>query len=323
MMESALLEVRDLSVRFATRHGEARAVEGMSFAVGRSRTLGIVGESGSGKSVSCLAIMGLLNCPPARIVRGEVVFDGMNLFELEEADWRGVRGNKIAIVFQDPMTSLNPYLTIGIQMTETLEYRERIGRRKARETAAAMLERVGLADGARCLDRYPHEFSGGMRQRICIAMALIEKPALLIADEPTTALDVTIQAQILELLRELKNELGMSMILISHDIGVVAEMSDEVIVMYAGREVERGHPSELFRNPKHPYTFGLIRSIPDIERPVENLTPILGAPPNPIETPIGCPFEPRCESRIEKCREEFPAMRSCSDTHKFFCHVDI
>jgi peptide/nickel transport system ATP-binding protein len=304
----ALLELRELRTHFAQEAGELRAVDGVSFAILPGRTLGVVGESGSGKSVTALSIMGLLPTPPARIAGGEVLFDGVDLLQLDAAALRQRRGNELAMIFQEPMTSLNPAFTIGDQIAETVLRHRAVGPREARERAIEMLRRVRMPVPERRVDDYPHKLSGGMRQRAMIAMALVCGPKLLIADEPTTALDVTIQAQILDLLRELSAETGAAIMLITHDLGVVAELAHEVIVMYAGKVMERAPVRALFETPQHPYTIGLLGSIPRLDGAARRLTGIEGAVPNPLALPRGCRFHPRCPFVIDQCREREPPL---------------
>jgi len=322
-MSEPLLQVRDLRTEFRTEDGIVRAVDGVSFDVAAGRTLGIVGESGSGKSVTNLSLLRLVPDPPGRVTAGSARFDGVDLLALPERELRRIRGKRISMIFQDPMTSLNPYLRISVQLGEVLELHERCGRDAARRRSIEMLERVGIPDAGRRIDRYPHEFSGGMRQRVMIAMALLCKPQLLIADEPTTALDVTIQAQILDLIRGMRDELGMALILITHDLGVVAGMADDVIVMYAGRVVERAPTRALFAAPRHPYTLGLLNSIPRLDRDSERLTPIPGRPPDLVRLPRGCPFVPRCAFAVERCRNERPDLRPVGTDHGTACWVDV
>ena len=321
----ALLEVRNLETHFKTQDGLVKAVNDVSFHVDRGETLGIVGESGSGKSVTSLSIMRLIPSPPGKIVGGELIFDGENLLDLSEEEMRHVRGNRIAMIFQDPMTSLNPVLTIGRQITESLELHMKMSGSEARKRALDLLGMVGIPSSANRLDDYPHQFSGGMRQRVMIAMALSCNPELLIADEPTTALDVTIQAQILELINRLKNELGTAVIIITHDLGVVAGMADRVNVMYAGRVVEEGATSEIFGNPRMPYTIGLLRSIPRLdEGEGRKLTPIRGLPPDLINLPQVCPFSPRCDYFVAgKCDQAVPPLRPVAPDHRAACLFDI
>jgi len=319
-----LLEVRNLETHFKTQDGIVKAVNNVSFHVDRGETLGIVGESGSGKSVSSLSVMRLIPIPPGKIT-GEIIFDGDNLLEYTEEEMRHVRGNRIAMIFQDPMTSLNPVLTIGRQITESLELHMKMSGSEARKRAVDLLGMVGISSGDRRLDDYPHQFSGGMRQRVMIAMALSCNPELLIADEPTTALDVTIQAQILELINRLKNDLGTAVIIITHDLGVVAGMADRVNVMYAGSVVEEGVTSEIFANPRMPYTIGLLRSIPRLdEQEGRKLTPIRGLPPDLINLPAVCPFSPRCDYFVAgSCDQTIPPLRAVGQNHRAACLFDI
>jgi len=318
-----ILQVRDLRVEFRSEGAVVRAVDGVSFDLQRGRTLGLVGESGSGKSVTNLAMLRLVPDPPGRISGGSIRFDGRELLAFSEREMRAVRGRRISMVFQDPMTSLNPYLKVGRQLGEVLELHERATGREARRRSIEMLERVGIPDAASRIDRYPHEFSGGMRQRVMIAMALLCKPELLIADEPTTALDVTVQAQILDLIREMRNELGTAVVLITHDLGVVAGMADEVAVMYAGRIVEQAPTGELFAHPRHPYTLGLLRSIPRLDRELDRLTPIPGRPPDLRRLPGGCPFVPRCAFAMDRCREQEPEFRPVGPEHHAACWAEV
>jgi len=314
-----LLTVTDLRTWFHTRNGVYRAVDGISFAVERGETLGIVGESGSGKSVTCYSIMGLIPQPPGRIESGTAVFDGVDLLHCTPAQSRAIRGKRVAMIFQDPMTSLNPYLRISEQLIEPLRIHENISKRDALTRALAMLEEVGINDAARRIHLYPHEFSGGMRQRVMIAMALITKPELLIADEPTTALDVTVQAQILELIKKMQRELGMAVIFITHDLGVVSGLCDRVQVMYAGRIVETADTRTLFYSPKHPYTRALQRSIPSMQAKGTELFTIPGMPPD-LSKPIpGCAFAPRCEFAVERCQRETPQLAAVTPTHTQAC----
>jgi oligopeptide transport system ATP-binding protein len=314
-----LLEVSDLRTYFHTRHGVHRAVDGVSFTLERGETLGIVGESGSGKSVTCYSLMGLLPQPPARIESGTAMFDGLDLLHCSPAQARGIRGKRIAMIFQDPMTSLNPYLRISEQLIEPLLIHEKISRGAALKEAMRMLEAVGINDAAKRIHYYPHEFSGGMRQRVMIAMALITKPEILIADEPTTALDVTVQAQILELIKATQRELGMAVIFVTHDLGVVSGLCDRVQVMYAGRIVETADTRTLFYSPRHPYTRALQRSIPALQAKGAELFTIPGMPPD-LSAPLpGCPFAPRCEFAVERCRTEPARLLPVSPTHAHAC----
>jgi oligopeptide/dipeptide ABC transporter ATP-binding protein len=315
----ALLDVRDLSTHFFTREGVVHAVDGVSFSVERGRTLGIVGESGCGKSVTALSIMGLIPKPPAKIVGGEVLFDGRDLTKLSERQLESVRGREIAMIFQDPMTSLNPTLTIGTQITETIKRHFGFSDEKARKRAVDLLEEVQIPRAASRLDDYPHRYSGGMRQRVMIAIALSCSPMLLIADEPTTALDVTVQAQVLDLLEELRGSHDMAMILITHDMGVVAEAADEVIVMYAGQVVEQAPVLELFDRPEHPYTEALLGALPQIEGEgirERRLTAIPGRPPDLVSLPPACRFAPRCpHAGGDSCTEVMPELRELRTDH--------
>jgi peptide/nickel transport system ATP-binding protein len=302
-----LLEVNDLQTHFPTRAGLVRAVDGVSFYLDRGELLGLVGESGCGKSMTALSVMRLIS-PPGRIVNGEILFDGKDLLKLSDAEMRQMRGDDIAMIFQDPMTSLNPVFTVGEQIAEALRLHRKMSRKEAREATVEAMREVAIPDPARRLDDYPHQLSGGMRQRVMIAMALACNPKLLIADEPTTALDVTIQAQILELLDELRKQRELAVLLITHDLGVVAEVADRVAVMYTGRIVEESPVDELFARPKHPYTEGLLRSVPkltsdDVIRK-ERLETIEGVVPSPTDLPPGCHFAPRCVHRMPRCTEE-------------------
>ena len=317
---SNLLQIEGLRTVFSTPMGEVAAVDGVSLGVARGRTLGIVGESGCGKSVLSLSVMRLVP-PPGRNAAGRVMFDGQNLLDLSPAAMRGIRGNRIAMIFQEPMTSLNPVFTVGNQITEAMRAHDRRASTGAlRAKAIAALERVRIPAPERRFDEYPHQMSGGMRQRVMIAMALACEPDLLIADEPTTALDVTVQAQILDLLRDLQAQTGMAIILITHDLGVVAEMADEVAVMYAGKVVERTSGTEIFDDPQHPYTLGLLGSIPKLEETHNRLLAIEGAVPPPFALPKGCRFNPRCVFRAEECVVRQPELREVAPNHDVSCH---
>ncbi|MBM3327971.1 MAG: ABC transporter ATP-binding protein [Calditrichaeota bacterium] len=305
-----LLSVRDLRVEFHSDDGVARAVDGVSFDVKAGQTLGLVGESGCGKTVSCLAILRLIQQPPGRIAGGVALFSGRDLLQLSEDEMRSVRGNDIAMVFQEPMTSLNPVFTCGDQVAEAVMLHQGVNRSEARRAALEAFKLVGLTDPERRLDEYPHQLSGGLRQRVMIAMALACRPRLLICDEPTTALDVTIQAQILVLLRRLQRELGMAIIMITHNLGVVAELADNVAVMYAGRIVETGSVSDVFLRPRHPYTIGLQQAVPRLGLRRETLYQIEGVVPNPLNLPSGCRFHPRCPLADDRCRAEEPELLS-------------
>jgi oligopeptide/dipeptide ABC transporter ATP-binding protein len=303
----SLLEVRDLRVHFETEDGVVKAVDGISFDVERGRTLGIVGESGCGKSVANLSILGLTRSPTTRI-SGRVAFEGADLAQLPADQLQAVRGNDIAMIFQDPLTSLHPFYKVGKQLVEAILTHQEISKDAARKRAAELLDLVGIPDAERRLDDYPHEFSGGMRQRVMIAMALVNDPKILIADEPTTALDVTIQAQILTLIERLQRQLGMAVILITHDLGVIAESADDVAVMYAGRIVEQGTLDQIFYDPQHPYTWGLLGSLARPDRPrVKRLAQIKGQPPSLLAPPEGCHFRPRCPHAFARCTE-VPAL---------------
>ncbi len=315
----SLLTVTDLRTYFHTRTGVYRAVDGVSFSVARGETLGIVGESGSGKSVTCYSLMGLVPQPPARIESGTALFDGIDLLHCTPAQARAIRGKRIAMIFQDPMTSLNPYLRVSEQLIEPLLLHENLSRRDALARALAMLDAVGINDAAKRIHFYPHEFSGGMRQRVMIAMALITKPELLIADEPTTALDVTVQAQILELIKSMQRELGMAVIFVTHDLGVVSGLCDRVQVMYAGRIVETTDTRTLFHSPRHPYTRALQRSIPALQPKGADLYTIAGLPPDLSKPPPGCPFAPRCDFAVEKCVATTPALLEVAPGHAHAC----
>jgi len=305
---SALLTVNDLKVSFNTEDGVVHAVEGVSYEVEPGKTLGIVGESGSGKTVGTLTIMGLTRAANTQI-SGQAIFDGEDLLSASEQQMRAIRGDEIAMIFQDPLSSLHPFFTIGAQLVEAIQVHNKVSKAAARMRSAELLTMVGLSDARDRLSSYPHEFSGGMRQRVMIAMALANEPRLLIADEPTTALDVTVQAQILELIAELQAETGTAMIIITHDLGVVAEVADEIAVMYAGRIVEQASAAELFANPQHPYTRGLLASIPRLDRDRSSgLDPIAGRPPSLIAPPSGCAFHPRCPRAFDRCPAELPPL---------------
>ena len=316
---SALLDVRALKTFFQVEGGEFPAVDGISFSIDPGRTLGIVGESGCGKSVTALSIMGLVPRPPGRIAGGEILFDGVDLLQLSAAALRELRGNRISMIFQEPMTSLNPVLTVGEQITEGILRHRTMSRDAAKELAIEMLRMVHISSPDERFGDYPHRLSGGMRQRVMVAMALACKPKLLIADEPTTALDVTIQAQILDLMRTLREETGTAIILITHDLGVVAELADDVAVMYAGRIVERATVAALFAEPQHPYTVGLLGSIPRLDIEQDRLAAIEGQVPNPLAPVTGCRFHPRCPFVIERCRHEDPPLIDLGNGHESAC----
>ena len=317
-----LLEVRDLKTYFFTQDGVVKAVDGISYDLQEGETLGLVGESGCGKSVSALSIMRLVPDPPGKTVGGEVVFDGVDLQKLPNQQMRRIRGRQISMVFQEPMTSLNPVLSIERQLTESLELHLRMKKAEARKEACRRLEQVGIPDPERRIKQFPHQFSGGMRQRVMIAMALSCNPKLIIADEPTTALDVTIQAQILELMKNLSKEFGVSLIVITHNLGVVARYADRVNIMYAGKIIERGSAQEIYGNPRHPYTLGLLKSVPRLDLPrKEKLDPIEGQPPDLAHLPEGCAFRERCRYSIDRCAEEIPPLDPIGDGHFSACFV--
>ncbi|HEX8852592.1 MAG TPA: ABC transporter ATP-binding protein, partial [Pyrinomonadaceae bacterium] len=315
-----LLSVKDLRTYFETEDGTVKAVDGITFDLQRGETLGIVGESGSGKSVTNLSVIRLIPEPPGKIVSGQVIFDGRDILDLTTEEVRHIRGKRISMIFQDPMTSLNPFMRISKQLMEITQLHLGHTREQAYEHAVKMLDMVGIPDARARVDSYPHEFSGGMRQRVMIAMALSCEPELLIADEPTTALDVTIQAQILELIKKLKQDTGTSVILITHDLGVVAGMTDHIIVMYAGKVFEQAPTRELFSCPGNPYTKGLLRSVPDPTSEQGKLYQIPGLPPDVAHLPPGCPFAPRCERAEDICRQEFPPFVQLNAEHFSLCH---
>ena len=318
--KAPLLDVKGLSVEFRLRKRVVHAVNGFSCSVGPGETLAILGESGSGKSVTAHAIMGTLNTTTAKVTGGEVWFEGRDLLRLPDRERRRVRGPKIAIIFQDSLSALNPVFTVANQIGEMFRFHDGMNKRAAERAAVDLMARVGIPDARRRARAYPHEFSGGMRQRIMIAMALALEPALLIADEPTTALDVTVQAQIMELLKELQREMGMGLVLITHDLGVVADMADRIVVMYAGKAVEVSPVYELYSSPAHPYTAGLLQSIPRLDSAEEELRPIRGAPPDMTTLAAGCPFEPRCRWAQGICKSEPPALRQVADGRQSACH---
>ncbi|MCF7915943.1 MAG: ABC transporter ATP-binding protein [Spirochaetaceae bacterium] len=307
MSEEKILQVEDLKTYFRTDEGTVKAVDGVSFSLGRKESLGIVGESGSGKSVTNQSLLRLIPSPPGKIVGGSVKLEGVDILKLPKSKLRNIRGNKISMIFQDPMTSLNPFLKISTQMIETIMLHQHEDKKTAREHSIEMLRMVGLPKPERRIDNYPHQFSGGMRQRVMIAMALSCKPQVLIADEPTTALDVTIQAQILEIMQDLSDRLGTALIMITHDLGVVAGLCDRIAVMYAGRIVEEADTEVLFEEPQHPYTQGLISSVPRLDKKTgKKLSSIPGQPPNLIDLPDCCPFYPRCPHVMDICKNKYP-----------------
>ena len=315
----SLLEVRGLTTAFMTGRGEVNAIEDVSFSLGAGEILGIVGESGSGKSVTALSIMGLLPSPPARVAAGEVRFEGRRLTGLSERQMQPIRGPGIGMIFQEPMTSLNPVFSIGEQIMETIRAHERLPQAQLRARAIAMLDKVGIPAAARRLDDYPHQMSGGQRQRVMIAMALACRPRLLIADEPTTALDVTIQAQILDLLMDLRDEFGMAIIIITHNMGVIAETADRVAVMYAGRVIEEAPVARIFDHPLHPYTRGLLECVPSLTEDRERLVAIPGTLPEPSRRPCGCRFAPRCPMAEPACTQAVPMLETVEPAHTAAC----
>jgi len=317
---SNLLEIKGLETRFYTQEGVVKAVNGIGYTLGEGETLGIVGESGCGKSVSVLSMMRLIPSPPGKITGGEVVFDGRDLLKMDMEEMRHIRGNRIAMVFQDPMTSLNPVLTIGRQVSESLELHMGMDKNQALKRSVELLEMVGIPQADQRVRDYPHQFSGGMRQRVMIAMALSCNPQILIADEPTTALDVTIQAQIVELVKRLRDEIGMAVIWITHDLGVVAGLVDRVNVMYAGYIVERGSVKDIYARPRHPYTIGLLGSLPRLDDASHGkLQSIEGLPPDLVSPPPGCPFAPRCDYVTDRCLTENPVLESVGLDHTAAC----
>ena len=318
-MPEPLLKVQNLTTYFHTDNGIARAVDGVSFEINRGETLGLVGESGCGKSVASLSIMRLVPSPPGKIEDGVILFDENSLLDLSETDMRRVRGNEIAMIFQEPMTSLNPVFTCGYQIDEAVILHQDLDRRSAREKTVEMLQLVGMPDPEQRANEYPHQLSGGMRQRVMIAMALCCNPDILIADEPTTALDVTIQAQILDLLSRLQEDLGMAVLMITHDLGIIAEMADRVAVMYAGRIVETGSVDEIFVHPEHPYTRGLLASIPRANQQQDRLSVIPGTVPDATRFPSGCRFAPRCDLAETVCSQQNPKLLNIEETHQVAC----
>ncbi len=320
-----LIELKGLRTYFYTEDGVVKAVDGVSFAIEPEQTLGVVGESGCGKSVTALSIMGLVPMPPGKIVEGEILFykDGKTI-ELHKLnpkgkEYRSIRGKEIAMIFQEPMTSLNPVFTIGYQIMEAIMLHQKVSKREARQKAIEMLRQVGIPEPEQRVDEYPHQLSGGMRQRAMIAMALSCNPSLLIADEPTTALDVTIQAQVLDLMQDLKRKFHAAIMLITHDLGVVAEMCEEVVVMYLGKVVEHAKVRPIFHEPKHPYTQGLLKSIPSLATKKKRLEPIKGVVPDPLNAPPGCPFNPRCPHAMDICQQEMPPLKEVATDHDVAC----
>lgn len=320
----ALLEVKELKVQFSTLEGTVYAVNGVSFEVEQGKTLGIVGESGCGKSVTVLSVMRLIPEPPGKIAGGEVIYRNEDLLKMEKNDIQNIRGTDISMVFQDPMTSLNPVLTIERQLNEAQEFNLGLTREEAQTRSVELLNKVGIPQPAERLTDYPHQFSGGMRQRVMIAMALSCQPSILIADEPTTALDVTIQAQIIELTKNLRDEMDMAVIWITHDLAVIAELADRIIVMYAGFIVEEADVFQLFSNPLHPYTLSLLKSIPRVDKHIDDrLATISGFPPNNLSLPPGCSFAPRCDYAVDRCWIEVPSLGDVEPEHKIACWVDV
>jgi oligopeptide/dipeptide ABC transporter ATP-binding protein len=316
-----LIQVRDLQTSFFTPEGEVRAIDGVSFEIGEGKTLGLVGESGCGKSVTSLSIMRLIASPPGKIVGGEILYRGRDLLKLKNEEMRKIRGNEISMIFQEPMTSLNPVFTVGNQIGEAIHLHQGLGKRETREKTVEMLRLVKIADPKSRVDSYPHQLSGGMRQRVMIAMALSCNPNLLIADEPTTALDVTIQAQILELMKELQQKIGMALLLITHDLGVVAEQADEVAIMYGGKIVERASAQAIFTRPFHPYTVGLLNSLPGTAGTKKRrLDAIPGVVPNPLQLPSGCRFRDRCPRAADLCAQNEPQLVEKEPGHTVACH---
>jgi peptide/nickel transport system ATP-binding protein len=316
-----LIQVKNLQTSFFTPEGEVRAIDGVSFEIGEGKTLGLVGESGCGKSVTSLSIMRLIQSPPGKIVGGEILYRGKDLLKLNSEAMRKIRGNEISMIFQEPMTSLNPVFTVGNQIGEAIKLHQGLGKKETRQKTIDMLRLVKIADPESRVDSYPHQLSGGMRQRVMIAMALSCNPALLIADEPTTALDVTIQAQILELMKELKQKIGMALLLITHDLGVVAEQADDVAIMYAGKIVERSSTQAIFNKPFHPYTVGLLNSLPSTGgEKKKRLDAIPGVVPSPLNLPSGCRFRDRCPKAVDACAQSEPQLIEKEPGHSVACH---
>ncbi|SCX89979.1 ABC transporter ATP-binding protein [Alkaliphilus peptidifermentans] len=320
-MSNNVLEVKNLKTYFYTDKGVVKAVDGVDFTIEYGKTLGIVGESGCGKSITSMSVLRLIPTPPGKIEDGEVIFEGRDLLKVSEKEIRSIRGNDISMIFQEPMTSLNPVFTVGDQIMEAIILHQKLSEEEARKKAIEMINLVNIPRADKIVDEYPHQLSGGMRQRVMIAMALACMPKLLIADEPTTALDVTIQAQVLEIMNDLKEKLNTAIMLITHDLGVIAEMADHVIVMYCGKVVEEAPVQELFDNPKHPYTQGLLNSKPSIVENKNRLESIRGTVPNPRLLPKGCYFNPRCKYAVDKCRQEQPTLEEITTGHKVSCFV--
>ena len=322
MADEIVLEVKNLRTHFSTDEGVVKAVDDVSFSLRKGEVIGIVGESGSGKSVTNLSVMNLVQSPPGKIVGGEVIFHGEDILKMNEKRLRQIRGAKIAMIFQDPMTSLNPFLKISTQMIETLRLHQNLSKKEARTRAIEMLTMAGIPAAEERINNYPHQFSGGMCQRVMIAMGLSCNPEILIADEPTSALDVTIQAQILDIIKDLTNKFGAAVIMITHSLGVVAGMCDSIYVMYAGRIVERGLTTDIFESPRHPYTMGLIKSVPRLDRQnSERLFSIPGQPPNVIDLPPCCPFFPRCSEAKDICKTQYPGEKDYGNGHRAACWI--
>ena len=313
------LDIKDLHISFKTDDGIVRAVNGLNLTIGRGKTLGLVGETGAGKTTTGLSVLKLIQTPPGKVEAAHILLDGKDIMTATEKEMEKIRGKEVSMIFQDPMTSLNPVITVEDQIAEVIEHHEKLGREGSLKKARQMLELVGIP--AERGHEYPHQFSGGMKQRVVIAIALACSPRLLIADEPTTALDVTIQAQVLEMMRELKGKYEMSMLMITHDLGIVAEICDEVAIIYAGRIVEKGNLEDIFENTAHPYTKGLFASLPNLEDPTAKLKPIRGLMPDPANLPEGCPFAPRCDYCTEKCTQILPEYKALSDSHTVACHL--
>ena len=323
LSKEKLIDVSNLKTHFFTEEGVVKAVDGVDFEIYPGETIGIVGESGCGKSVTSLSIMRLVESPPGRIVDGSIMFEGDDIVKKKQKEMRKIRGNDISMIFQEPMTSLNPVYTVGDQISEAILLHKDVNKKEAKKQAVDMLRKVGIPLPEQRVDEYPHQLSGGMRQRVMIAMALSCDPKLLIADEPTTALDVTIQAQILDLMNDLKQKFGMAIMMITHDLGVIAEVADRIAVMYAGKVMEYTDAVSLFKDPKHPYTWGLMHSIPRLDKDVEKLYAIPGMVPSPLDFPDGCKYNTRCELADEKCKAEEPPLEEIEDGHEVRCwHVD-